>query len=528
MRRFWAVARETFIECLRTRVVVIFVLLLGVCVVAMALTMEGDGTLKGRIQTFLAYSAGVTQLLLALVTVFLATGVVAADIRQKTIFTVASKPLARWQYVLGRWSGIVLLNALLLAMATGAIYGLARYLRGTPTRIEARKAAGQLSQDEPDLDRLAVDSEVFTARAVHHPEAFDVEGVVEQRFQRLLEEKGKERLIRGRVQRELENQRLSTGDHTPIEEQLIAERLRDAKLRERILAGIKDDLRQQAIEQRQLVMPGTAMRLTFKGLKLRSGKREPLQIRYRLRPLRVPESRILKSYWEIYNPKTGLRRGLFRDDATETASSFIFPPEAVTSEGELTIFYANRPDPRTITPVKIKPEEVTVFYRVGSFEGNLLRAALVILFRLMFLAAAGVLLGVFLSFPIACLVCLIFLGLGMMSGFIQEATKIGTWTGANPTTLDHLSHSLVQFVFFFLPTFSQSRPADALVEGTVISAGDVIREFLVSFQRSGPESNRLWRALGLEVQAGAGLRAWLCLGLGWLIFRRRELAKVQV
>ena len=38
------------------------------------------------------------------------------------------KPLPRWQYVVGRWLGIVGLNAILLVITGGGIYGTVRYL----------------------------------------------------------------------------------------------------------------------------------------------------------------------------------------------------------------------------------------------------------------------------------------------------------------------------------------------------------------------------------------------------------------
>ena len=163
MRSIWAVTRQTFIECVRTRIFAAFMILLGACVVTLALTAEGDGSLKGRIQTFLAYSISATQVLLAMVTIFMATGIVAGDVRRKTIFTVASKPLRRWQYVLGRWLGIVALNAVLLAATLGMVYGLAQYLRGQPTRTEKDLAAGQRPTRTVDMDRVGVESGIFTA-----------------------------------------------------------------------------------------------------------------------------------------------------------------------------------------------------------------------------------------------------------------------------------------------------------------------------------------------------------------------------
>lgn len=538
MRRLWAVARETFTECLRTRVVGVFLVLLAVCVLATALTMVGDGTLKGRTQSFLAYSTGATQLLLSLATVFLATGVVAGDIRHKYIFTVASKPLSRWQYVLGRWAGIVLLSGTLLVLANGAIYGLAQYLRGMQTPVERRKARAMIPQNAPDPDRRALETEVFTARAQHHPEPFSVSDEVNSRFDRLAEEKGIDQLIRSRIMRELETEQVKSGKDYPIDQRRANQLSRDARTRERIQAEIKQDLTKQLADEKQLIRTGGSMRLTFKGLKLPKGTTHQFQLSYKLRPMNIPESRVLKSRWEIYNPQNGLSRYMDREDSAETVSSFMFPPRfksidgklmpIVSSDGELVVFYTNFPDPSWNTAVKLKTEEVAILYRVGSFEGNLVRATILMLLRLMFLAAVGVLLGAFLSFPVACLVCLIILGMGTASSFIQDATRIPGYTGAEPTAWNYFSHGLAQLVFLFLPTFSQSDPAESIIGGTIIPVRDMVRESLVMFQRPGADSSKLWKRLGFEIQTGAGFRTWLCLALGCLVFWRRELARVQV
>ena len=105
MRRVWAVARETFAQCLRLKVAGVFIILLALTLVVMPFALKGDGTLAGRIRTLLAYGTGMTGALLSVVTILLAVGVVSGDVRERQIFIVASKPLARWQYIVGRWGG---------------------------------------------------------------------------------------------------------------------------------------------------------------------------------------------------------------------------------------------------------------------------------------------------------------------------------------------------------------------------------------------------------------------------------------
>ena len=66
------------------------------------------------------------------------------------------KPLGRWQYLLGKWLGIVLLDGLLVALVGGGVFAVAAAVRRLPAADVA--------------DRRAVDEEVFTARSVARPE----------------------------------------------------------------------------------------------------------------------------------------------------------------------------------------------------------------------------------------------------------------------------------------------------------------------------------------------------------------------
>ena len=72
----WTVARQTFVQCLRTRVAAVFAVLLIASLALLPALMEGDGTLAGRIKTFLDYSTGVVSVLLALTVILLSAGLI--------------------------------------------------------------------------------------------------------------------------------------------------------------------------------------------------------------------------------------------------------------------------------------------------------------------------------------------------------------------------------------------------------------------------------------------------------------------
>ncbi len=66
-----------------------------------------------------------------LIAVFLGAGLVAGDIQRRTVYPIVAKPVSRWEYLAGRYLGLVLtltLNLLVMALATGAV--LAVYTGG--------------------------------------------------------------------------------------------------------------------------------------------------------------------------------------------------------------------------------------------------------------------------------------------------------------------------------------------------------------------------------------------------------------
>jgi hypothetical protein len=173
MLGIWSIAKHTFAQCVRMKLAAVFVVLLAIALIALPAQMTGDGTLAGQIRAFLAYGTGIALGLLSIMTIFVGASLVSNDIRTKQIFTVAVKPVARWQYLLGRWVGLVLFNTVLLVLAAVAIYSTAQYLRGKQTTSQGRVSVP---------DRRAVETEIFAARRMIKPDPLDLTANVEQRI----------------------------------------------------------------------------------------------------------------------------------------------------------------------------------------------------------------------------------------------------------------------------------------------------------------------------------------------------------
>src|SRR6185436_10633002 len=124
MQRLLAITWLTWKAALRFRLFwVIAVLLIG-SVIILPLVIKDDGTARGFTQILLTYTLSVVTALLGLCTLWLSCGTLARDIEENQMQMLAVKPVARWQIWLGKWLGLVTLNAVLLAVAGACIFTL--------------------------------------------------------------------------------------------------------------------------------------------------------------------------------------------------------------------------------------------------------------------------------------------------------------------------------------------------------------------------------------------------------------------
>ncbi len=148
------------------KIAAVFIILLAVLLPVMGLSMTGDGTLKGRLQTFVSYGLSLSSLLLSLLTIAVASYSITSDFEHKQVYTVLTKPIRRFQFLLGKLLGVILLSGSLLILFSAVIYGITIYM---PRLCGA-------GEDEI----LAAQNEFYTARASLMPAEADVTAEVEQ------------------------------------------------------------------------------------------------------------------------------------------------------------------------------------------------------------------------------------------------------------------------------------------------------------------------------------------------------------
>lgn len=117
MRPILAIASTTLGEAIRRRVLLI-ILLLGLLFTAIAPALQ---VLSARDDTsvLLSVTLGIVKLTSAAIAVVLTVYLIPNEIERRTIYTILSKPVQRWQFLLGKFFGAVgALGLMMLLMTT--------------------------------------------------------------------------------------------------------------------------------------------------------------------------------------------------------------------------------------------------------------------------------------------------------------------------------------------------------------------------------------------------------------------------
>ncbi len=104
MSRVYVIATNTFREAVRDRVLhsILFFAVILLCLSLALREMSIGDTAK----VVRGVALGGTSLLAAIIAIFLGVGLVYKEIEKKTIYTLASKPMPRWQLLLGKYLGL--------------------------------------------------------------------------------------------------------------------------------------------------------------------------------------------------------------------------------------------------------------------------------------------------------------------------------------------------------------------------------------------------------------------------------------
>lgn len=351
MTRVWAIAMLSVRAAVRSKVVLSLLAALLLTVIALPLTVQGDGTIGGELQVLLTYTLGIVSFILAVVTLWAGCAAVSLEVAAKHIHLVVTKPVSRIEIWLGKWIGLLVLNAALLTVAGGAVYGM----------IQWNFRPGQVSAEE----QQTLHEEILTARRMVRPNLPDVSAEVDRLIQEARESPDfPAQISRQELAREFRIQLLTRAYSTPS---------------------------------------GGTLEWTFQ---LPEGTRTdtPMHLRYKLSTSEFGAEPTLGT-WRVRSAGGAEAVQVSQPDAPDAFHTLRLPEQTVGPDRTLTVRYRND-HPRPVTVLFGPDEGLVLFVPVGSFLGNLVRALLIQYAQIAFLAAIGVTAGSLFSMPVASFVAL--------------------------------------------------------------------------------------------------------------------------
>lgn len=122
MTAFLAIVKLTCKAAVRSHVFQLLLAILMATIVILPLTLVGDGTAHSYIQISLQYCLGAVSFLLSLSTIWLGCFIMGTDIESYQLHMVITKPISRVNVWLGKCTGIIIINTILLIISSLVVY----------------------------------------------------------------------------------------------------------------------------------------------------------------------------------------------------------------------------------------------------------------------------------------------------------------------------------------------------------------------------------------------------------------------
>lgn len=449
-----AIARNVLAEAIRMKISLVFIVMLFFVLASMPMLLNDDQSLRYRVQSFLQYASGFTFLFIALLVVFFGAATVTYEQREKVIWQTMTKPVAAWQYLLGKWLGVVALAAILLTVSATGVFLFTEYLRNQPAagEIAAYQAADGTGITE---DRLILETQVLTSRVAVRPALpFSIR---DPAFEQALE---------AQIQRE----RLTQPDYNPN----MAER-----------QALKQKIFQDEVSSYLSIDPNTEKQevFTFYGLGRAKALDLPLTLRYKINAEgnRPDIFYILTFGFDDGTILPPRRTGL------GFSHTMTLPPSVINSDGQIRLQIFNGQllvaddglidIQENINTFTIPPDGLEISYSVGGYRPNFVRVFIVLWVKLAMLAMLAVWASTFASFPVACLIAGGLFFVGQSAGFVQDALPGWGMTNADgdPSIFRTVIYYFADWISSVFKVYNDLRPTARLSDGQMLSWASVSR-----------------------------------------------------
>src|SRR5438874_2720285 len=148
MQNTWVIARNTLGDALRKRVLLVF-LLLAMVMLMLALMLQYF-TAREQMVTFKSTELAIILIFGVLIAITTSIFLIPSEIEKRTIYSVLSKPVRRWEFFLGKFLGGVLTAAVTLGLMAVVLMIVVFILSARPAQgSELIAATGQSAAVSP-------------------------------------------------------------------------------------------------------------------------------------------------------------------------------------------------------------------------------------------------------------------------------------------------------------------------------------------------------------------------------------------
>ena len=126
--KVFAIALNTSREAIRNKV--LYSILLFACLVTAISAVFGSASIGDTVKFIKDFSLFSISLFGIVTTVVLGVSLLSKELGKRTIYNILSKPVARWQFLVGKFFGLLATLAIMLLLMSGALFPLLYFIEG--------------------------------------------------------------------------------------------------------------------------------------------------------------------------------------------------------------------------------------------------------------------------------------------------------------------------------------------------------------------------------------------------------------
>lgn len=422
MIRTLAIAWLTIREAIRSKLLLSLASLLVVGLVGLPFLISGDNTLSGQIQVILSYTTTFAAAILSVTTLWTACGGLSSEIQDRRLYLVITKPLHRYELWLGKWLGIMAVNAALLGLTGLIICAMAHH-------------AIRSAEDSPKVKRQ-ISEQFLNAHQGLQPLNPDWSPMAKEAAQRLIQ-----------------SGRAPVAMTTEAIEQRIIEELKLSRF---------------------TVPPGGSVQFAYQRPDSLHKKEHDLILSYKFDSTR-PERSPVAARWTL-GTDTDSQIQINVTNYPGVPATVVISGDRIPATNLLAVMY-ERLDTNSQATLMLadRTQGPELLVPSGSFGMNVIRGLFVILCRLAFLAALGLTAGCLLSTPVAIFAACFILILLASAGYVESVATSGVFyiphEGPAPvqTVVDRVILHLFRGFNLVTHPISQLDPIPLLAAGREVS-----------------------------------------------------------